>query len=101
MPAAAIIRWVEVAVDPKYLCHPASRHHTSPAPKLEATTRSWPLSGAACRQHMTNTLFLPEKRCGVERQLPNLEPSGARQRGRLCGGLVIHWQTSRRTVGSL
>jgi hypothetical protein len=26
-PAAAIIRWVEVAVDPKYLCHLASPHH--------------------------------------------------------------------------
>jgi hypothetical protein len=27
MPAAAIIRWVEVAVDPKYPCHLASPHH--------------------------------------------------------------------------
>jgi hypothetical protein len=29
----------------------------SPAPEVEATTRTWPLGGAVCGQHLTDTLF--------------------------------------------
>src|ERR1700730_5914401 len=34
----------------------------SPTPKAGATTRNWPLGEATCRQDMTDTLFLLEKR---------------------------------------
>jgi hypothetical protein len=38
---------------------------------MEATKRTWPLGRTACRQHLTDTLFLAEKR--LERREASLQ----------------------------